>query len=296
MSDGPRILVVGGSGFTGRRVVTQLPRNAAVWALTRSDRSRSIVGGLRARPIVGDLDRPEPLRGAFSEAKPDVVICTASLGFGHAPGLLGLLADCGAPFTVFTSTTGIFTELNPESKAVRVAAEQLIADSGLQHTIVRPTMIYGRPGDRNLERLLAWLRRVPVVAAPNGGRSLLQPVHVDDLATTIVRAALDRQPLNRAVNVPGPSPLTFAELVHECGRALGRTARVVPTPDGLLRSVVGVQERVLPRPRLKVEQIDRLTEDKAFDVTEATELLGHAPRSFAEGIAEEARLLGWSRR
>ncbi len=49
----------------------------------------------------------------------------------------------------------------------------------------------------------------------------------------------------------------------------------------------------IPLP-LKAEQVLRMAEDKAFEHAAATRDLGFAPRSFAEGIAAEARLLGWA--
>lgn len=287
-----RLLVVGGSGFTGSRVLAACDPAWSVVGLARSERAAAKIRAANATVVSGDLDRPGELAGVIRSVAPDVVICTASLGFGHAPGLVEALVEAGSPYTVFTGTTGIFTRLSPASKQIRLDAESLITGSGLPFTIVRPTMIYGRPGDRNMERLLRWLARVPVVVAPGGGRALQQPVHVDDLATALLAAAAAQPAGGLTVNVPGPTPLSFADIVHQAGAALGRRARVVPVPLAPLRVVTGWQERVLPHPWFKTEQIDRLVEDKAFDGSEAERLLGHQPRDFIVGITEEARLLG----
>ena len=53
-------------------------------------------------------------------------------------------------------------------------------------------MIYGAPGDRNLSRLLAVLRRAPLLPVPGGGRHLQQPVHVADVADAVLNAAQHR--------------------------------------------------------------------------------------------------------
>ena len=39
--------------------------------------------------------------------------------------------------------------------------------------------------------------------------------------------------------------------------------------------------------------IDRLAEDKSFDVQPAADVLGHSPRSFADGVSEEAGFRGY---
>lgn len=286
-----RLLVIGGSGFTGRQVLSAVPCDWTVGALARSLQAEAAVSQRGATPLRGDLDEPESLCLVAKEWQPDLVICTASLGFGHAEPILEALSIAGSPRTVFTSTTGIFTALNPESKAVRIRAEQLIENSDLPWTILRPTMIYGAPGDRNMERLLASLRRSPVVPAPRGGRTLQQPVHVDDLAVALISAARSTASVGQALNVAGPMPLTFAQVVKAAGQALDRWAGVLPLPAGLLRSLAGVQETLLSRPRVKREQVDRLLEDKVFDITESRQLLGFSPRSFGSGIEREARLI-----
>lgn len=143
-----------------------------------------------------------------------------------------------------------------------------------------------------MERLLRHLRRLPLIPAPMKGMALQQPVHVDDLATALVAAGTRNEAISHSINVPGPTALTFSEIVRLAGSAVGRRAAILPVPTRPLRSVVGLQERLLPNPRLKQEQIDRLLEDKAFDREEARKLLGHRPRDFAAGIRSEAQLLG----
>ena len=113
--------------------------------------------------------------------------------------------EAGLRRAVFVSTTSIFTSLDTASKPVRLAAEDTVMTSALDWTIIRPTMIYGTPADRNMARLLRALRRLPVLPLPGGGTGLQQPVHVDDLAGAIV-AALDRPAtIGRAYDSPAPS-------------------------------------------------------------------------------------------
>jgi nucleoside-diphosphate-sugar epimerase len=126
---------------------------------------------------------------------------------------------------------------------------------------------------------------------PGGGHRLQQPVHVDDLADAIV-ACLDRPAtIGRAYDLAGPEPLTFREVIAAAGAAVGRRPRVVPVPLGPAVAALRVAERVLPDPRLRAEQLERLAEDKAFPIDAARRDLGFDPRPFAAGIAEEAALL-----
>ena len=286
-----RAHVTGGSGFLGGFVIPLL-REAGyeVSALARSAAAAAKVESLGATPVQGDLDSRDALRSAFESAAPSALVNLASLGFGHASAIVQAAEAAGLRRAVFVSTTAIFTKLNAPSKQVRTAAERTIEECDLDWTILRPTMIYGTPGDRNMWRLLRQLRRLAVVPMPGGGKQLQQPVHVADLAQAVVAALQTAAAVGKAYDIAGPDALTFRQIVASAGAAVGRSPRALPFPA---RPIIRVLTRVEATGRslpVKAEQVERLIEDKAFDISEAVADLGFAPRSFDEGIRAEARM------
>jgi len=283
-----RVHVTGGSGFLGGSVIPRLiGAGHVVTALARTPVAARLVEKLGAEPAEGDLDHPASLAVAFGHRRPAVLVNLASLGFGHAPAVVAAAKDAGLTRAVFVSTTAIFTTLNAASKAMRTAAEESIMASDLAWTIIRPTMIYGGAGDRNMARLLRLIQRSPVVPLPGGGAGLQQPVHVEDLADAIV-ACLDAEAsIGQAYDVAGPEPLSLRQVVQEAGRPTGRHPFLLPVPLGPAVAAARVYERTSSRPRLKAEQLERLGEDKAFDIGPARRDLAYRPRSFREGIAQE---------
>jgi nucleoside-diphosphate-sugar epimerase len=298
-----RLLVTGGSGFLGRYVLAEAGRRGhSCVALARSPEAARTVAALGATPLAGDLDDGAALAGLFARAGCDALVNLASLGFGHAPGIVGAAVRGGLDRAVFISTTAVMTTLPARSKALRLAAEDEIHVSGLSWTILRPTMIYGGPGDRNLSRLLALLARLGraplpgglplVVPVPGGGRHLQQPVHAADLAGAVLTAVERREAAGRRYDVAGPEPLTFADVLRAAAAAVGGRAHVVPVPLAPVIAVTRGYERLSRRPRVRAEQWQRLAEDKAFPIEAAARDLGYAPRSFADGIRAEAVALG----
>jgi uncharacterized protein YbjT (DUF2867 family) len=212
-------------------------------------------------------------------------------GVGIVPRFITALERAGVPRGVFVSSAGVYTRLGSPSAAAKRVGEARLRASTLDATILRPSMIYGRPGDRNVERLLRWLARIPVVPLPGGGHVHQQPVHVDDLVSAIL-AFLDRPAVRRSeYDVGGPESLSLRTLIEQSARAVGRRAVVIPLPLRPVHGLVHTLRRMgLPVPILP-EQLLRLEESKAVDISPARRDLDFAPRSFADGVGAEAALL-----
>lgn len=287
-----KIVVTGATGFTGSFVMPLLmdqPHDVRCLVRTTSN-----VDALddRIERVTGDLDDKDALVAAFSGA--DLLINIASLGFGHAPNIVEAAHEAGIRRALFVSTTAIFTNLNAPSKAGRMAAEQAIRDSGLDYTIVRPTMIYGTSGDRNMCRLVAHIRRGRMLPIVGDGSWLQQPVYVGDLAWAIVTAALSDKSVNKEYNISGAQALTYNEVIATVERLVGRTVFKFYLPTGPIVRLLSAMERSkLPlRFPIKAEQILRLNEHKAFSHEEAATDFGYSPRTFEEGMRAEIEQMG----
>ncbi|MGI9156443.1 MAG: SDR family oxidoreductase [Marmoricola sp.] len=288
-------MVTGGSGFLGGFVIREAHAGGhEVVAVTRSSAAAETVTRLGAHSVPGDLDDPDSLDEAFdcaAKTGAEVLVNLASLGFGHAPTIVAATEEAGLSRAVFVSTTAVTTALPAPSKRVRLAAEQAIQRSALDWTIIRPTMIYGAAGDRNIARLLALLRRTPVVPVPGGGRRLQQPVHVQDLAQAVLASALTDAAISKIYDVAGPQSLTFRDLLREAGAAVDRRPRLLRVPMRPTIWALQAYEKAASRPRFRAEQLERLSEDKTFDISAAVADLDFRPRSFRTGVGAEAATL-----
>ena len=286
-----KVFLTGATGFTGGHVLAALRRDGVeVRCLVRSKDKAAEIAASDAAVEMGDLGDVERLTSALRGC--DTLINVASIGFGHAPGILRAAEAAGVDRAVFISTTAIFTQLNARSKVMRTAAERAIQESRLGWTIIRPTMIYGTARDRNIARLIRFVRRSPVIPVFGSGEFLMQPIYVADLADVIVKAAASSQAIGRDYNVSGREPLTYNELIRTIARLLGRRVRLLHLPHRAAVNVLERTERWGLRLPLKAEQILRLNENKAFDWQQAGRDLGFAPRAFAEGVAAEIRSMG----
>jgi uncharacterized protein YbjT (DUF2867 family) len=281
------IVVTGATGFTGPFVVRELARrfpSTRLRCFIRPSSDRRALEGAPVEFAEGDLHDEASLAAAFEGA--DTLVNVASLGFAWVDPLFSAIRRSQLRRGVFFSTTAILTKLPVRSRAHREHGEQLVKESGLAWTILRPTMIYGTQGDRNIARLIAFLERSPIVPiiAPEARQ---QPVHVEDVASAVAVVVDNPRTVGQIYNLSGREPLSFETLVREAASAAGRKPLLVRVPFAPVVGIVRLYNAVVSKPRVKVEQVLRLQEDKAFDHSAARNDFGFSPRSFAEGVRDE---------
>ncbi|WP_313238100.1 SDR family oxidoreductase [Sporosarcina ureae] len=280
------ILLTGATGFLGEFVLEELvQRGHQVTCFVRKTSNLDKIKQLNVSYVFGELDDYKSICNALKEK--DALINIASLGFGHAPNIIRACKETGVKRSIFVSTTGIFTKLNPDSKGIRLAAEEQIEESNLDYTIIRPTMIYGTSKDRNMWRLVKYLKVFPILPILGTGMYLQQPVYVSDLAKAIVDSYEKDISINKAYNISGAEALTYNEVVDTTGKALGKKVVKIHIPMKLSYNLLKWYERISRKPKLKAEQVLRLNENKNFSYEDAEKDLGYSPLSFKDGIKLE---------
>jgi len=149
----------------------------------------------------------------------------------------------------------------------KLAAEQVVAESGLDHLIVRPPAVYG---PRDVDILAAFRLAkygLALRVAPPGQR--LSMVHAEDLARGLVRAA---EAEGRGVYYMTDGMIhTWEGIMEQIARAVGKRPRVIGVPSGLadivsraerLRgSLTGTKPLLTPDRALELSQYDWTCDD-----------------------------------
>jgi NADH dehydrogenase len=157
--------------------------------------------------------------------------------------------------------------------------EQAVAESGLEHTIVRPTLVFG-PRDILVNNIAWILRRFPVFLVPGNGRYRVQPVSVEDVAEIAVMAS-------GAIDAAGPEVFTFDELVRAVGAAVGRRRPLVHVAPGATLALGGVVGAACRDVLLTRDEVAGLLAELL--VSQAPPL---AAKSFGEWLASHGGDLG----
>jgi nucleoside-diphosphate-sugar epimerase len=145
--------------------------------------------------------------------------------------LLGAAAEAGVRRVVHVSITHPSADSPYPYFRGKAAVEQALADFGLPHTVLRPSILFG--GNGVLINNIAWLlRHLPVFAVGGTGEYRLRPIHVDDLATLCVRAADAAG--TEVIDAVGPERPAFIDLVRFVRDAVGSRSVVVRAPGSLI--------------------------------------------------------------
>jgi nucleoside-diphosphate-sugar epimerase len=290
-----KVIVTGATGFTGSHVVQALLRfGFEVSCFVRNEDKAKALLPNNVELLFGDLKNKNSLVKALSGKK--TLVNVASSGSGYTQDIVNACLETGVSRIVFFSSTALFTTLPAESKIIRSKAEKDVIESGLDFTIVRPTMIYGTPKDRNMIKLIKFLYKSPFMPIFGSGKALQQPVFVEDLADAIPKILESNVTKNKAYNLSGKYPLSFNDVVDITAAHLGKRVMKFHLPVWLSIYLAKCSCFLPGIPKITEEQILRLNEDKNFDHSEAIKDFGFTSRSFEEGIAAEIKVFMYQKR
>ena len=177
---------------------------------------------------------------------------------------------------------------NIRADEVRLAEREFVA-SGRDGVMLHPTMIYGGRQENNILRLLAVIRRLPVIPAPGGGRQQVQPIYVDDVVSALYAAVTRTWHGPNIVPLAGP-PLSWREMVRLCARAIGVHRPIVGVPAAPIVTALN-SLRLMGITVIDPGVIKRFAEDADIPIGTMQQQLSVLPRDFQTGIA--AAVANW---
>lgn len=285
------LLVTGISGLTGRFLYNKLKASSLKRNVCYFVRPTSDTSWMEQDEILhyGDVNDTETLTAALSGVRQVIHL----VNIRSSPQIIEACKRQGIQRVIFVNTTGMYSKYQQYAELYR-ELEQGIVDSGLDYTIIRPTMIYGNQQDKNIHKLILLMHKWRFFPVPGNGNALMQPIYAGDLADVILSACLRSKVSSRkAYNVAGQHPLTYNQLLHEIQDALGKRVSMFHIPISLAK-LAGRIGDVVPNGLVNYERIQRLEEDKTFDYSKAKQDLDFNPISFSEGVKYEVQALRYN--
>jgi nucleoside-diphosphate-sugar epimerase len=303
---GRRVLITGATGFIGRRLTGVLAKMGwQVRAAARDPSTIQTASGVE-RVAMPDLGRPVGWPALLDGASHVVHLA----GIAHAPGSLpdelytrinadaadelaeaargrierlvlisSVRAQAGlsAVHPITEKDTALPTDAYGRSK---LAAERLIAQSGVTFTVLRPAVVYGKGVKGNVASL-ATLAETPMplpFAGLGNRRSLLA---LENLVSAISLVLVSEQATNETFLVADAEPISVADLVAAMREGLGRPPHLVKVP-------LGVVKRLMKSFGREAEW-ERISGDFVIDTSKLMEIGWRPAVATRDGIARMMR-------
>ena len=238
-----KIAITGGTGFVGghlaRRLRTEGHEVVLLSRIARAEASDNTPYPGAVSRVSSDLSDPGMLTAAFAgcdavahcaginrelgeqtyakvhiEGTRNVVEAAKRAGVRRIALMSFLRArpDCGSPYH--------------ESKS---AAEEIVRNSGLNYTIIKSGMVYGR-GDHMLDHLSHAFYTLPVLATVGLRQKAIRPLAIDDLVQVLLAAMVDGRLANQTIAITGAEELYLSDAARRVAQVLGRRVWMFPAP------------------------------------------------------------------
>lgn len=295
-----RILVTGANGFIGSAVCgAALQAGHEVHGTVRASSTLDLLDDRVVRHTA-DLADEGSVKAAVATARPAAVVhCAAIAPLGrpdrerseqvNVRGTAFVVAaakECGCRRFIHVSSMSA----QPDNQAVygstKRRSEEPVRESGLDWTILRPSLVYGNDPRSVFGKMVSVLRKAPFIPVIGAGREPVRPVHVDDVASAVIAVLAEPKTYSKTYCLGGKDAMDVNTMLRTTAEALGKRPLLVHVPLGVAKVLASVLAMVLANPPVTRDNIEGVEKAAACEIDDAVRDFGYAPRSYAEGLAQ----------
>lgn len=287
-----RIGIVGGTGFVGGYLVDALVEAGhELRLLVREGSEGKVQQPDKVTAIAGSLDSPDSLHELLDGCEaaiynvgllreyPDKGISFEAAQYQGVVDTVAAARRAGVQRLLLMSAIGVKSP-GTAYQDTKFRAEQHALASGLDTTVLRPSVIFGDPrGTMEFAtQLYRDMVRPPLPAVDFPGVRM-SPVHIEDVARAFV-AALDRDDsIGQVIELAGPEVLSWGDMVRRIAAASGRSKLLLPMPLWVMKFGATLFDW-LPFYPVTRDQLTMLEEGNTASAAPLEDLIGTAPRAF----------------
>ena len=259
-----RIAITGATGFVGSHLTTRLVSEGhEVVRLARHARSGD------ADVVVSCLDDVNELTAAFAGCHA-VAHCAGinreigdqtyqRVHIGGTRNVVEAAKAAGVEKIVLMSFLRARPNCGSPYHESKWEAEEIVRDSGLDYTIIKAGVVYGR-GDHMLDHLSHALHTFPVFGLVGFKEKSIRPLAIEDLVHIMRAALIDRRLKRQTVAVLGPEEIYLSEAVRRVAEVVGKQPLMFPLPVVCHLSMASFFEWTMKVPLTSLAQVRILSE------------------------------------
>lgn len=295
-----RIAIIGGTGFVGSYLVDALlAAGHEMSVLVRSGSESKVRQSDFVRTTTGTISSSEALQSVLEGCSAMIYNVGILREFPRrgitfeASQYQGLVQTVeaarskGVTRLLLMSANGVKQPGTPYQET-KYRAEEFALSSGMDVTVLRPSVIFGDPHGRMefATQLFEDMIRPPMPAMGffsgwdiRKGAILMSPVHIDDVASAFVTVLENNRTFGQRIALGGPEVLSWPTMVRRIAEASGRRKWILPMPVWIMRLGATLFDW-LPFFPVTRGQLTMLEEGNTADPQILEQLIGRTPRGF----------------
>jgi uncharacterized protein YbjT (DUF2867 family) len=293
-----KIFLTGGTGFVGSEVLRQLVEAGhVVRALVRegSKDKLAVTKNIEVHP--GDVTDASSLVGALDGCDsvihmigiirefPGRGITFKKMHVEATRNVLEAAEEQGVKRYLHMSSNGVRVRGNAGYHRTKWQAEELVRATNLDWTIFRPSLIFG-PGSEFVSMVAELIRRVPVVPVIGDGQYRMQPVALEQVAVSFVKALELSQTIGAVYHLGGGASYSYDEILDLTSLAMGKGRPTkIHQPLFMIKPMIKMLQGFEQFP-ITDDQLTMLIEGNVCDSSEWAKVFNLKPVSYSEGIGE----------
>src|SRR5919108_1278019 len=296
------ILVAGGSGFIGRRLIAKLTESSSsdeIICLTRKPESLHGVLGDSVKVLKGDISIQSEIERALQGVDVAFYLVHAMEGDSKrwkkfaerdrlaAKNFTRAASHCGVKRIIYLGglSHGSNDELSEHMRSRKEVGE-ILSSGSAQVTIFRAAVILGQGGG-SFQMLQYLVERLPVMICPKWVLTKCQPIAVDDVVEYLARCISLKETEGKTFDIGGPDVLTYLDMMRKYAKILNKSVRVIIIPFLTPRLSSYWVDLVTPvRASLARPLIDSLKHDATVEDDSIRKVIPIQLKSFEEAIQE----------
>ncbi len=281
------ILITGATGNSAYFFLKKLEKenfDKVIKVITRYKFKNSYFDQFRLKFEIfnGDINDKEFLSKILNDI--DLVLHTANIE--NSQNIVEVGTQKKIRWFILVHSTMVYSKYLSKRIENRKNIEKKILELNSNITILSSSMIYGTSRDINMSRLIKFMDKFKIFPIFGDGQNYMQPIYIEDLANAYYNVIrFKEQTFNKRYILAGKEPLKYNDILKIIEKKLEKKIYFIKIPLSLSIFLIKICEIIFfGKLHINTSQVERLSEDKIYDYSQAKKDFLFNPRRFEEGI------------
>jgi nucleoside-diphosphate-sugar epimerase len=289
-----KLVVCGAAGFLGQNLIPLLKKKYIIIAIDKHFHNLNLLKTLNPEieTVYSDLAELTKWKDTFKSA--DCIIQLNAEIASHdkhdfirnnvitTKNIVDIMKKYKTPYLVHVSSAAVNSIRRDYYSETKEEGEGLVRKSGVKHTILRPSMMYGCFDNKNVGWLMNFMKKSPLFPIPGSGKYPRQPVFVTDFCS-IIENLIENKPDNKIYNINGDK-IDFIDMVKVIIKSKKIFRPIVKLPFKLFIFLMQSYSFVLRKVEFTPDQIRSLTSGEIFEMFPWWSEFDVEKTSFKDGV------------